>query len=964
MVVAVETVAVTALNVQAGVEVPVAIPVFTEFDVEVTYGMDGLPTTYNVDYTVQLLDATNFSTFKVTPRQVLIDKINAIIAAKPTEINAIYIRRRLDYKTSATADGVKNTKYTSREFDRTAARFQQIDEQLKRSVKFVKSVTGGTGLQVRPLSPSRVPVMSADGKFLENGPTVADMQNAEASATAAAASATAAAGSATAAAGSATDAAGKATAAAASATAASGSATAAAASATAAAGSAANAVTESFVDSGFRYGVKYWQSGATDTYAPAAGTVTATADGAVLRQVGEQSVNSRARLPVDTNRVYRLRGKFRQIVDGAASRILYGVRCYDKDGVAIGSGGTRYIAPGGTLSITVADGLVEYEGFITGETVTGTPAGGLTFATGTKFVRLLAFVNFTGGTGTCDIVELSPLEDVTAWFYARHDVGNMPAVLKGRNEWLLSDFKRGSGVGNEAADTAAMVAALASGENSFAIDPVQFKLAPAQYTLPAGTSIRGVNKKKSVLYCADTAMASLLLKPNSDCTLRDFVIRGPQDTVSAYVAGQTAIGATSEAEQPANVRVEGMEIYGWADCGLRLTGSRDAEIVRNFIHDCGRFGARFTGGLRTAFNFNRVFNIAPGSGGNAPSLNAYGVSFSHDGATTGFEKSTDIECVGNYIRNVPSWEGIDCHSVDGFNVSFNNIVDCSIGIYLGPSSGTNNTNARRQVCHGNIIRTSVTYRRQGIILSASGPSYVEGNGDGILVTENIIEGHGLNQALFALAIGVTTGGAISVIYADHAIIKNNIIRNWNYAGVHLLSNCNGGEISGNEISDGNATNSIMDALRITNPESVTTTIGRNTIRRTAGAMTGVRVEGTAPSGVFGPRLHKQNMIGVSPQFAGDFALLHGESEFELSGANTTTLAAIAAGAMVAMNITVTGAKPGDSVRAFHDGRAGNLVLKDGYVVSTDTARVNVFNPTTSSITPPQATYTAKVSKAG
>lgn len=192
MVVAVETVVVQALNIATGVPVPVAIPIFTKEDVEVTYGIDGLPTVQNVDYTVEQLDEQNFDTFIITPLAALLTKINNLIAADPNEINAIYIRRKLDYKTSSTADAVKNTPYTSKEFDRTAARFQQQNEEIKRSIKFVKSVTSGDELAVRPLTPNRVPVISADGNFLEDGPTADQIENAQAYANAASVSAAAA----------------------------------------------------------------------------------------------------------------------------------------------------------------------------------------------------------------------------------------------------------------------------------------------------------------------------------------------------------------------------------------------------------------------------------------------------------------------------------------------------------------------------------------------------------------------------------------------------------------------------------------------------------------------------------------------------------------------------------------------------------------------------------------------------
>lgn len=202
MVVAVETVALRYLNVTAGQVIPVNYPAFEVSDVDIYYGKAVLEAVSGTDYTVTL--GGDFSTFTVTVNASLVAKLNALIAADATEVNAITVRRYLDYKTEATPAGVRHTPFTSREFDRVAMRDQQLDDALRRSLKL-----GETFAAPYPdLAVKETPTTLADenalvfkaGGGLGVGPSSADLRNAGSNA----AIATAQAGIATAQAGVAT----------------------------------------------------------------------------------------------------------------------------------------------------------------------------------------------------------------------------------------------------------------------------------------------------------------------------------------------------------------------------------------------------------------------------------------------------------------------------------------------------------------------------------------------------------------------------------------------------------------------------------------------------------------------------------------------------------------------------------------------------------------------------------------
>lgn len=148
MVVSTEVVARKYLDVVAGTPISVDIPVYEAGDVYVYFGTAANLAVQGVDYTVTL--AEDFNTITVTPLQPLIDKIDAVIASDDSETNFIVVRRALDYKTDATPDGVRYTPFTSREFDRTVMRHQQLKEQVERTLRFNEASLGVTDFTPTP----------------------------------------------------------------------------------------------------------------------------------------------------------------------------------------------------------------------------------------------------------------------------------------------------------------------------------------------------------------------------------------------------------------------------------------------------------------------------------------------------------------------------------------------------------------------------------------------------------------------------------------------------------------------------------------------------------------------------------------------------------------------------------------------------------------------------------------------
>ena len=178
MAVGTEVVAVRYENITEGAPISVPFPLYEAPDIQVIYGIAALTAVYNTDYTITLGD--DFDTFTLTPTASLIAKINALIALDPDEENYITVRRRLDYLTDATAAAVRYTPFTSREFERTVLRFQQIQEQLNRALVLSPNFVGGQPLlQLNEISPGATLIVNEDGTAIGVGPTAAQIEAAE-----------------------------------------------------------------------------------------------------------------------------------------------------------------------------------------------------------------------------------------------------------------------------------------------------------------------------------------------------------------------------------------------------------------------------------------------------------------------------------------------------------------------------------------------------------------------------------------------------------------------------------------------------------------------------------------------------------------------------------------------------------------------------------------------------------------
>jgi len=377
----------------------------------------------------------------------------------------------------------------------------------------------------------------------------------------------------------------------------------------------------------------------------------------------------------------------------------------------------------------------------------------------------------------------------------------------------------------------------------------------------------------------------LRLNGNNITIKGDGELRGPQygQTIS-YVANQNAIANnvdTTLAIQLKNIKIEGLVISGWGDAGVEVWDIDNLVCDNLRIYDVGRVGILAITGKNITYSNNYIYNVFPGGGGNAPFLNAYGMSVTSD-TSIAVPRPTNVKMTGNTVIGIEAWEAYDLHGVDGAIIENNTAINCMIGIYVGASTGGNNVNCDNVIVKGNYLNNLVdggsAYSRAGILV---GPSFELGEyGDNILVSDNIIIGHGTSQATYDAGYTSTDGeGAIFVVRTRNCIVDSNVITRPYQIGIHTRSQNLGISITNNRVDSPVTSNGEAFCFKANDSDACIVTVSGNTFQRLSGTSSAVFVENT-PTATYGIRYSEDNNhIGnFSSIFSGSsFSLLHNSS---------------------------------------------------------------------------------------
>ncbi len=165
------------LNPAAGVAIDVDYPVFDESHVRVIYGIQGLPAVLDTDYTVTL-NAPDFSDFQITPTASLRAKIDAMIAADPTEVDQIVVRRSMPLTTDMTATLARLRDQIALEFDRTVLRAQEVDDKINGAIRVPDTEVETIDMTLPPVAArgTKFLVFNADGTPASSNRTLAEVE--------------------------------------------------------------------------------------------------------------------------------------------------------------------------------------------------------------------------------------------------------------------------------------------------------------------------------------------------------------------------------------------------------------------------------------------------------------------------------------------------------------------------------------------------------------------------------------------------------------------------------------------------------------------------------------------------------------------------------------------------------------------------------------------------------------------
>lgn len=299
------------------------------------------------------------------------------------------------------------------------------------------------------------------------------------------------------------------------------------------------------------------------------------------------------------------------------------------------------------------------------------------------------------------------------------------------------------------------------------------------------TTLRGAGRGQSIIRMTKSGEGSTIDVTSSNVMIYALSIEGPSPN-DTYVALETAIRfhpATAN-ERLQDVQVQACEIYNYGFHGIELDHVGTANISGNRIHRIGYAGVMCLSSRDVIVNQNVIESIKPGTQGSA-----YGIAFTHSGKVPTAENLASTRCIAseNIISDIPIWKGLDTH--DGTFITFsNNIVEgCKFGIGAGSVAGASEPVHNIVIIGNTIVAGGAAYLHYGIEVNG----LVSGYAYNVIVSNNIVDGHGIN--------GNDNSGAIHAYYTGGLIVNGNTVTHSAEAGIIFWHNNAAFVCSGNLI---------------------------------------------------------------------------------------------------------------------------------------------------------------------
>lgn len=490
-------------------------------------------------------------------------------------------------------------------------------------------------------------------------------------------------------------------------------------------------------------------------------------------------------------------------------------------------------------------------------------------------------------------------------------------------------------------DNAANWNALVSYVNS--IGGASISIPQGSYFLGSGAGLAAPSD--SVLYGSGIG-ATIFVTNSSAATQGIFNIDGVSNltirdmTLQSLRAGDTiAVDNTGIAGNAcSDILFEDVEIKDFGYYGFDIRESSDVRANRCRMTNIGRAGFLGIGVLRTHVHNSFIKDISPGSGGIAPFINRFGITFSMDESTPG-QRSQYCSAVNNHIENVDSWEAIDTHGGIDLHIEGNNIINCAIGMFIGSATSTANLPPERIKFIGNTLDNSANaISRAGVLLSATPDAGVTVGHD-FVIANNIIKGYGTHD------VTESQEGAIDVGFARDVSITGNSLDSNRYAHIRLKEDIIACVMNGNTFIRGVVVDGEMWVLNVQNGAEISGVFDNNTAYREGGTLNGIWMQ-SAPSNelVFGVKVGANNrFLDLTLDFEASAAgRMHSQSGIFITDTTNATISA--AGAIQSDNNVTSVVNSGTGVYDFTLTKAyiNANSMKGAVSASSTSARIATF----------------------
>lgn len=353
----------------------------------------------------------------------------------------------------------------------------------------------------------------------------------------------------------------------------------------------------------------------------------------------------------------------------------------------------------------------------------------------------------------------------------------------------------GDGATNDAAAIAAAIAAAPAG------GVIYFPPTSAAYIVTSAVSVtKALTLQGGTVRQTSDSTQGFVVQA-SDVTFRGMKITRTSVPAAdqANSAGISIVGSAASAPYR-RVRVEGCEISNFNRYGIYGQHVVGFDIRGNSIHDAYYAGIMLLSCSDGDIVGNAIADIAGSISGNA-----YGISLNRTESSSLVTdpRCSDVSIVGNVVRDVTLWEGIDTHGGQRLTVVGNTVLACKTGIAIVPSGNSAQVDTYAPldvVVQGNVIdseSTTVPTSGTNVGISFAGAGSAAGSvveyGTGSIVG-NHIRGHGVDES-------AATSGAIRVRTSRGMVVSGNTIIDPSPIGVVIWHTNIGYVVTGNVVID-------------------------------------------------------------------------------------------------------------------------------------------------------------------